>query len=97
MKSKSFDLLLAVMIGVVWCGAISLRQYLYGKDSTAALLAYYVCPIFVGIFFVVMYSSMKSVTRKINKSASAEVLFAILTILIPMFVFFYFPLDILES
>lgn len=78
-------------------GATLLRQYIYGMDSTAALLAYYVCPILIGMFFVAIFGSMKSVTRRVRRSVSAEILFALVTIIIPIFVIFYFPLNIFES
>ena len=93
--SRTFDLLLVLMMMFVWHGTILLRQNLYGKDSTAALLVVYIYPVFVGVFSIVMFGSMKAVTRKIEKSAFAEILFALMMILIPLWVFFYFPLDVL--
>jgi len=94
LRSKSFDSLLVLMIGFVWCGAIMVRRAVYGGDSTGALLAIYVYPILVAIFCVALFIDMISITRGIEKGNFAMVLFIFILIFISTFVFLCFPLDI---
>lgn len=94
LKSISFDLLFILMVGYVWNELIILRQSTEGQDSTAALRAIFVCPFLVGIFFLAIFMSMLSLTRKRKKNIYAIVLFALATLLIPIFMIFYFPLSI---
>lgn len=93
-KSISFDLLFLLMVGYVWNELIILRQSIEGRDSTAALLAVFVCPFLVSIFFLAIFLSMLSLTRKRRKNTYAVIIFAIITLLIPIFMIFYFPLSI---
>mgnify|MGYP000874249662 CR=1 FL=1 len=84
LKSKSFDLLLVLMIGFVWCGIILLRDIVSGRDSTESLIAIYVWPILIASFFLTMFVSMEVITRKIRKSFSSKIMFALMMLAIPV-------------
>ncbi len=84
LKSKSFDLLLVLMIGFVWCGIILLKITVEGEDSTMLLFAIYVWPILISVFFLVMFGGMLFLTRHIKKSMSSLIIFAAVVISIPV-------------
>jgi len=94
LRSKSFDVLIVLMIGVVWYGAYMVKQAVYGGDSTGALLAIYVYPILVAIFCMVVFMDMIFITKGRKKRNSTMILFVLLLIVASTFVFFCFPLDI---
>ncbi|MFA7170296.1 MAG: hypothetical protein WC178_05625 [Candidatus Paceibacterota bacterium] len=82
--SRTFDLLLVLMMMFVWCGIASLRDAVSGKDTTMSLLAIYVWPILIIVFFVVMFSGMKLITRGIKKSKTSVAVFAMIAAAIPV-------------
>ncbi len=84
LKSKSFDLLLAVMIGFVWCGIILLRDIVSGRDSTESLIVLYVWPILISVFSLAVFSYMIHITQKIKKGISTIIFFALIVVLIPI-------------
>ncbi|MFA6897424.1 MAG: hypothetical protein WCQ96_04020 [Patescibacteria group bacterium] len=92
LKSEFFVVLFFLMAGFVLYGAIMVRQVAYGKDSTAALLALYVWPILIGIFFLVVFKSMLYFTRKMKKSTFVVILFALMTVFIPICIITLFSL-----
>lgn len=84
LKSKSFDLLLVIMMGFVWCGIILLRVIVSGGDSTESLIAIYIWPVLILSFFAVMFSIMRAITKERRKNIVSVIGFTFIMLFIPI-------------